>query len=180
MTNVITAKMAMNNVVKDITITRGDLNKALFVNSQYTFGEGSTYKSKSIDTTLRIQRNNIRISVAIKTHQQSQNIKLNFVQSKPNILKLHTALINNEKIMSAKKLSEVLLCIYKHVRLSADPKWALDFTMKTEAREAAGQLLNTGMLPTFEIRNSSLIYVAPVISADKICKNSCKGCRLFN
>jgi len=184
MTTTILAKPALEKANQPITITRGDLNKALFINNGYVFGKGHTYNSDIIETTLNLQGRCVQITANIKTQHGSQTIELGFTQPEDNQLQLSRAKIRKrdlvQNITTAKRLGEVLLCIYKHVRLSADKKWATDFTIKTEAREAAAQQLDTGMLPTIEINGATLKYNAPKMAPDKICKKSCKNCPFFS
>ncbi len=123
--------------------------------------------------------------------QGQQNIDLSFTQLDNNILHLQSASVTKntvtEEIRSTDRLSEVLVCIYRHVRESADPKWAGALRESQSDRLSDGacisimpsiELVHTGLLPTFDINDGGLKYNAPKIGKDKICSGNCGKCRL--
>lgn len=170
-----------------ITINRGDLNKALFVGKHYSYQYGVGQKFEGQAEGLRsgiviTQRGRtIQISARLNNAQGQQDIELLF-QTKNNICTLSAGTIaqnsDKESIVSPKRLGEVLHCIYKHVRMAADPKWALAYILETEAREVAAQPLDTGRLPHFIVDKGTIIYKAPRTGADKVCDGQCGKCAL--
>ena len=80
-------------------------------------------------------------------------------------------------LKTVQDLQNSLICLYKHARLGVDKKWRSDFEMAIDARAAAGQPLDTGMLPQIFIDNNKLTYTSPKIGKDKICDGNCGKCK---
>lgn len=173
-----------NNKLNEIFITRGDLNKALFIGNHYTYqyGKGHSYTSDLIDIGILNTGKRLSVSAKINHITGSQNIEMDFLETSDRKLKLMSGSITHkgikESLVDPKRLSNVLLCLYRHVRTASDPKWAVDFKMITEAREAAAQLLDTGMLPKIIYNDGQISYTAPAVGNDKICNGNCGKCRL--
>lgn len=166
-----------------ITITRSDLNKAIFIGNHYSYkyGEGHSFKSDLVDVFITQRGKSLSVDARINHTTGQQDINMRF-SVRDNKLTLTNGTMNKngikQSLLDSKRLSDVLLCIYKHVRLASDRKWAIDFQMKTDAREAAAQQLDTGLLPKIIPNGSQLTYTAPAVGKDKICNGNCGKCRL--
>ncbi len=113
-----------------------------------------------------------------------ETIKLNFQrQAGQDDLIFHSGTYSRgnalEMIETSRRFIDIALCLYKNTRAAQDPKWGLDLDMRAEARAAAAQMLDTGMLPILTVnQNGQTEFTPPKVGRQKACLNPCGKCRL--
>jgi len=166
-----------------IRISMGDLNGAIFRRNHYQYdlnnGGGHAYTGQAHDHKIDIktqQHGQKRtIEAYLENAQGFQKINLSFKNENGQCTLTNGMLEKNgvvESLRNPKRLSEVLLCIYKHVRLSADPKWATRYLMEQEAREVAAQKMDLNTFPKIINNNGQLIFEKP--NTEGRCGNICE------
>lgn len=185
-----------NATAPNIMITRGDLNKALFIGKHYAvdlISNRQVFISDSVDVIVsapapmlhRPRNQPVRdhvIFCQLKDVSKNKRIDLVFTQQGQCLHYKRGNSVDNHNIITPIKdgndLCAALGEIYKAVRSEVDQKWSVNYHMQLEGREAAGQPLDTGLLPNITYTGSQIIYSAPAIGVDKVCVKNCAKCPL--
>ena len=194
---------AFNKPNHKILISRKDLNSALFMGEHYQYDHKSNQQmffSEAIDITvtapravLHRPRNQPRqsdyvIHCTLRDVKTNQTIDLDFKQRTLELefIKGRISSDNDNSqskdITSAQDLSDTLLKIYKTVRGEVDKLWLSDVANKLEAREIAGQQLDTGMMPKIGQYTSGkftiMNFMPSMQEQQPNCNKNCRKCKL--
>ena len=195
-------KIFAEQSAKKIIISRRDMNAALFMGKHYSCdfpGNQQIFMSKSVDVTItapQVQCHRPRnqsqsdyiVHCTLRDLKNNKLLDMAFKQ-KGYDLEFIKGTIGSDKgpqtpesITSAKTLGNTLAQIYKTVRSEVDKKWAADLEIAREAREMAGQRLDTGMMPGFELwqgRSETIIrFASPCREQMAHCQKKCNKCKL--
>ena len=171
--------------VNGVTITPQTLQKIIFWGNHYQKGiDGNhSFSGNGVEIEYKDKDDSLMIEAHINKNGLPEVIKLKFEKS-PNTesLNFHQGYYSCgnqlEIIDTSKRLIEIGLCLYKNVRSAADPKWGFDLEMRSEARAAAAQLLDTGMLPAIHDNKGKIDFNPPKVGRIRTCANPCGKCRL--
>lgn len=166
-------------------IPQQTLQKILFWGNHYQKGiDGNhSFSGNGVEVDHKNRDDSVTVDAQINRNGAPEIIKLKFEKTPDqNDLKFHEGMYargNRIEILDTpQRLIEIGLCLYKNVRAAQDPKWGFDLDMRAEARAAAAQLLDTGMLPVLVNNGGQIEFNPPKKGLIKACKNPCGKCRL--
>jgi|GEM_PF-3217850 len=177
-----TSEFKKTSKPQKIKISMADLNQLIFRRNHYHYdcnnGGGHSYQGNNHNHGVTIntkRKGTIRIITAtLENSQGIQKINMTFCSKNGQCTLTKGQIDKNgviESLQDSKLLSEILLCIYKHVRITADPKWATRYLMEKEAREIAAQPMTLETFPTVINNGGQLVFKKP--SAEGRCGNIC-------